>query len=163
MLRMHLRAADLAETTFCVSPLQETVFSLWVRRRPERQPYHLGWRAATAAAYDRVDRDVLDAVVAPSWGIPDFLTPRPSSPVATFEEELAELAAVPVRAVRPGIVAAYRDRPVPAVLTGRPSAVLARVVGALADYWQACVLPSWPRMGAVLEADIVFRARKLAL
>ncbi len=46
MITMHLRAADLAETSFAISPMQETVFSLWVWRRPERQPFHLPWRHA---------------------------------------------------------------------------------------------------------------------
>jgi DNA-binding transcriptional ArsR family regulator len=50
----------------------------------------------------------------------------------------------------------------PRVLRGRPERVLERIVEALAAYWTACFQPWWPRMRAVLEADIVFRGRTIA-
>jgi DNA-binding transcriptional ArsR family regulator len=62
-----------------------------------------------------------------------------------------------------GLRSAYAGHPLPPVLAGDPDAVLARIVDGLRAYWRACLEPWWPRMRAVLEADIVHRSRQLAL
>ena len=163
MIRMHLRAADLAETSFAVSPVQETVFSLWVWRRPERQPFHLSWRRTVLPGWQSVDSEILALMVAPGTGwVPDFLTPRPTGPFTDFGTELRAVAATPWRKVRADLETAYRDDPLPAGLRGSPTALRDRVVAALAEYHRACIEPFWPRIRAVLEADIAYRARRLA-
>ncbi|HET6876511.1 MAG TPA: metalloregulator ArsR/SmtB family transcription factor [Jatrophihabitans sp.] len=162
MIEMHLRAADLAETTFTISPMQETVFSLWVWRRPGRQPMHLPWRSAQLAAWRELDTETLDALVAPTMWVPDFLTPRGSELLADFDDELAAVRATPPRRVRADILRTYGDATPPQVLRGKPSQVLERITAALADYWQACLHPFWPRIRAVLEADVVHGSRQLA-
>jgi DNA-binding transcriptional ArsR family regulator len=162
MIEMHLRAADLAETSFAISPLQETVFSLWVWRSPDRQPFHLPWRAANASAWAGADTEMLDAVVAPSGWLPDFLTPRPTGPLTDFAAELDLVRATSPRRVTRDVLAAYAGEPLPPVLQQRPSVVLRRTADALAEYWQRCLLSSWPRIRAVLEADVIYRSRRLA-
>jgi DNA-binding transcriptional ArsR family regulator len=163
MIEMRLRVADLAETSFAVSPLQEAVFSLWVWRAPGRQAFHLPWRRASAAAWRECDVEVLDALVSPRRWVPDFLTPRAETPLTEFATELAIVRATPAQRVADGLLATYDGAPLPAVLRGRPDAVLSRIVAALSGYWQACLEPWWPRIRAVLEADIVYRSRQLAL
>jgi biotin operon repressor len=106
---------------------------------------------------------MLDALVAPRRWVPDFLTPRPATPLTEFAAELAIVGATPAQRVADGLLTAYDGAPLPAVLGGRPDVVLARMVAALAEYWQACLEPWWPRIRAVLEADIVYRSRQLAL
>src|SRR6266536_3399571 len=147
MIEMRMRAADLAETSFAVSPLQETAFSLWVWLAPERQAFHLPWRAATADLWRELDTEVLGALVSPHrrW-IPDFLTPRPGTPLTEFDAELDVVRSTAARRVRADL-----------------RMVLRRIVAALDAYWQACLKPSWPRIHALLEADIVYRSRRLAL
>jgi DNA-binding transcriptional ArsR family regulator len=163
MIEMRLRVADLAETSFAVSPLQETVFSLWVWRWPGRQAFHLPWRRAMAAAWRQCDVEMLDALVSPRKWVPDFLTPRPETPLTEIAAELAIVQATPAARVADGLRATYAGAALPAVLTGPPAAALSRIVAALSGYWQACLEPWWPRIRAVLEADIVYRSRQLAL
>jgi hypothetical protein len=163
MIEMRLRVADLAETSFAVSPLQETVFSLWVWRSPGRQAFHLPWRRASAPAWYRCDVEMLDALVSPRRWVPDFLTPRPETPLTEFPTELAVVRATSPRRVADGLLATYDGAPLPAVFSGRPDAVLDRIVAALSGYWEACLEPWWPRIRAVLEADIIYRSRQLAL
>jgi DNA-binding transcriptional ArsR family regulator len=163
MIEMRLRVADLAETSFAVSPLQETVFSLWVWRSPGRQAFHLPWRSASAAAWQRCDVEMLDALVSPRKWVPDFLTPRPQTPLTEFTTELAIVRSTPPRRVVDGLLVTYDGPPLPGVLTGRPDAVLSRIVAALSGYWEACLEPWWPRIRAVLQADIIYRSRQLAL
>jgi DNA-binding transcriptional ArsR family regulator len=162
MIEMHLRAADLAETSFAISPLQEAVFSLWVRRSPERQAFHLPWRTATSAAWRELDTEMLEAVVSPRRWVPDFLTPRPGTPLTEFDAELDVVRGTAPKRVRADITATYAGAPIPDVLTGRPSAVLGRMADALAAYWASCLQPHWLRIRSVLEADIVHRSRQLA-
>jgi DNA-binding transcriptional ArsR family regulator len=68
--------------------------------------------------------------------------------------------ATPPKRVAADLVTAYAGAALPAVLRRQP---LRRIVDALDAYWQVCLRPSWPRMRAVLEADIVYRSRRLAL
>jgi DNA-binding transcriptional ArsR family regulator len=163
MITMHLRAADLADTSFAISPVHETVFSLWVWRRPERQPFHLSWRQAMLPAWQSIDHEILNLMMAPDSGwLPDFLTPRPTGPLTEFETELRAVANTPWRKVRADLEVAYGDEPLPTALRGSPTAVRERIVAAVADYHRRCIEPFWPRIRAVLEADIAFRARRLA-
>lgn len=164
MIEMRFQVADLAATTFAVSPLQEAAFSLWVWCAPQRQAFHLPWRTAMLDRWGQCDTELLEALVVPErrW-IPDFLTPRPRSPLTEFAAELDQVSATPPDRVRADIRSAYRDVPVPLVLRGNPSAVLRRIVDAFAAYWGQCLKPSWPRMHAVLEADVVYRSRQLAV
>jgi len=64
------------------------------------------------------------------------------------------------------IVRAYDGAPLPGMLAGArtdPAALLGRVADELESYWRACLAPWWPRMRALLEADIAYRGRGLAL
>lgn len=163
MITLHLRAADLAETSFAISPVHETVFSLWVWRRPERQPFHLSWLQAMQPAWQALDAEILTLMMAPDSGwLPDFLTPRPAGPFGEFETELRAVAQTPWRTVRADLETAYGDEPLPAALRGSPTALRDRIVAALAEYHRHCIEPFWPRIRAVLQADIAYRARRLA-
>jgi DNA-binding transcriptional ArsR family regulator len=164
MIEMRMRAADLAETSFAVSPLQEAAFSLWVWLAPERQAFHLPWRAAMSDLWRELDTEVLGALVSPHrrW-IPDFLTPRPGTPLTEFDGELDLVRSTAPGRVRADLLSAYNGAPLPGVLQADPRKLLRRIVAALDAYWQACLKPSWPRIHALLEADIVYRSRRLAL
>jgi len=159
MIELRMQVADLAETSFAVSPLQETVFSLWVWRAPGRQAFHLPWRQAMAPRWSRLDTELLDALMSQGrrW-IPDFLTPRPATPLTEFAAELDVLAATSPDEVAEGLRTAYADEPLPAVLDARPAGVLARIVEALNEYWLACLQPWWPRIRAMF-ADLDWRVR----
>ncbi|WP_026414015.1 ArsR/SmtB family transcription factor [Actinomadura oligospora] len=162
MYEFRLGVQDLAETSFAMSPLYELTFSLRPRTFPSWHPEHLSWVRETAAAYARLDTELLDVLNAPHGWIPDFLTPRPTGIVTEIADDLAVLRRTPPDVVRRDIVVAYRHVPVPPVLGGDPAAVLDRICRAYEAYWEACVEPYWARMRAVLEADLVHRARRLA-
>jgi DNA-binding transcriptional ArsR family regulator len=156
MISYRLTADDLAEMRFGCSPLHETVTSLWALRRPERYVLHLPWIQQTRAALAGLapaDIAVLRALLGGHRGwLPDFVSPRPATPLAELTLELAELAAVdPVRAERDVQVLGGPALPAPAAL----AAVLAR-------YAAVAIEPHWSRMRGVLEADLLYRARLAA-
>ncbi|MFE6648604.1 DUF5937 family protein [Nocardioides sp. NPDC057772] len=159
MIRYELAGPDLSEVRFAISPLNELTLSLRTLRDPGRFPLHLPWIRSVGSA--DLDRETLLALTNDRLWTPDFLNPRPRNPLARLDDELAVVAATPPDRVRADLDAVHFDGAPPAVLSGRPQAVLRRVVAALRGYWDACFEPHWQRMRAVLEADIVYRGRTI--
>lgn len=159
----ELAGSDLGEVRFALSPMNELALSLRTWREPGRYPLQLAWLQRTEAARTGLDGELLLALTNADMWTPDFLTPRPWSPLTRFDEELAALAATPLDVVADDIAEVHPDPATrPAVLKGRRDRLLRRITRALAAYWTACFAPWWPRMRAVLEADIVFRGRTIA-
>ncbi|GHJ54172.1 transcriptional regulator [Nonomuraea sp. TT08I-71] len=170
MISFLLGVEDLADTRFAVSPIHETVLSLRVLREPGLYALHLPWRRSVLGRLGASDADLLTSVVGPDRGLPDFLTPRPTEFAPTFEEELAAVRRTPADVVRRDLLAVYpRDR-LPLVLreiTGDDDAPVEAVRDAICDrlhrYWDLAIKPTWPQMRLVLEADMTYRARQLAV
>jgi DNA-binding transcriptional ArsR family regulator len=165
-MEFRLDVADLAETTFAFSALSEITMSLRAWRFPALHPEHLPGLNRMREAHATLDLELLDALVTDDRWIPDFLTPRPSPRLPGALEALAQLRATPPEVVRSHVRITYAGRPLPPVLETAetdPVALLARIASAFEQYWDRCLAPWWPRMHAVLEADIIHRARTLAL
>ncbi|MFC7494462.1 MULTISPECIES: ArsR/SmtB family transcription factor [unclassified Nocardioides] len=162
-IEYELGGGDLGEVRFALSPMNEVALSLRTWREPGRYPLQLPWLQLTASARADLDGEMLLALTNERMWTPDFLTPRPWSPLTRFGDELAALAETPLDVVRDDIAEVHPDPATrPAVLTGRRDRIRRRITNALAAYWTACFEPWWPRMRAVLEADIVFRGRTIA-
>lgn len=158
MIEYELVGADLGEVRFAISPLNELVLSLRALKDPGRFPLHLPWlrEVDTAAAAGRLDLDVLLGLTNELLWTPDFLNLRPRTPLPHLDRELETVAATPPAQVAKGLTEIHPERH-PKALAGRSADVLARIVTALSGYWSACFEPHWPRMRAVLEADVVHR------
>ncbi len=161
LIEYELAGADLGEVRFAMSPMNELALSLRTWREPGRYPLMLPWLTLTAAARADLDGELLLALTNDNLWTPDFLTPRPRSPLTRFDDELAAVAETPIDVLRDDL-AEVHPLGRPAVLTGRRDRLLRRIVDALAAYWDSCFEPWWPRMRTVLEADIVFRGRTIA-
>jgi DNA-binding transcriptional ArsR family regulator len=161
MIEYELAGNDLGEVRFAISPLHELVLSLRTLRDPGRFPLQLPWLRATEPARTGLDLELLRALTNDALWTPDFLTPRPYSPLARIEDELSALTDTPTAVVRADLAEIHQSS-VPSVLRRRPAAVLRRVLAALRDYWEACFDPYWARMRTVLEADVVYRGRVMA-
>ncbi|MFJ9038060.1 helix-turn-helix domain-containing protein [Streptomyces sp. NPDC102406] len=166
MIEFRFVVGDLARTSFAYSPLQEAVYSLRCWRDPARYPHQRPWLRRLGPAFGRQDTELLTALVAPSLWLPDFLTPRPDRPRPAVERQLAELGRTPPDVVGAQFTAAYGSAPLPPVVRrglADPAALLARIVAALDGYWRDCLAPDWwPRVHAVLEADLAHRGKILA-
>ncbi|MBO0841592.1 MAG: helix-turn-helix transcriptional regulator [Nocardioides sp.] len=149
-----LAGADLGEVRFAISPLNELTLSLRLLKDPGRFAIHLPFVRELAAA--DLDREVLLALTNDLLWIPDFLNPRPRTPVAGIDAELETVAATPAERVT-ATIAEVHPHGAPKALSGPPDQVLDRVMVALRGLWTACFVPHWPRMRAILEADVVHR------
>jgi DNA-binding transcriptional ArsR family regulator len=160
MLRYLLTEDDIGSVRFGISPLCELGLSLRAIREPARFPLQLGWLRRTEDARARLDMTTLDALIDERMWTPDFLNPRPSSPLTRLDDELDALLATPPEVFRADLIAVHGH--VPAVFAGSTSAALRRIVRALRQLWATCFEPYWPRMRTVLEADVVHRGRQIA-
>jgi DNA-binding transcriptional ArsR family regulator len=176
MISIQLEVEDLADTHFAISPLGETVHSLWALSDPSRHTLHLPWLRWVRACVDPSDLELLTALVGPalipsgfraglSRALPDFLTPRPTRFEMGFGEQLQGVRLTPVRSVRDDLLATHAPDPPPQRLRSlqrSPGRLLQEICDALERYWEQCLLPLWPRMRLVLEADTTYRAGCLA-
>ncbi|MFI7612105.1 helix-turn-helix domain-containing protein [Nonomuraea terrae] len=162
MISFELSVEDLADTRFAISPLHETIFSLRVLRDPGLHALHLPWRRSALARLDPADAALLVSVVGEKLALPDFLTPRPAVFAPSFDEELAIVRRTAPHVVRHDLEAALVAGPLPEddAAAGR---LRDAVCDALARFWEPFVAPLWQRMRLLLEADMTYRARQLAL
>jgi len=162
MIRFELSVEDLANTRFAISPLMETVCSLWALRDPGRYALHLPWLRSVRPGLAGLDTELLMSLVGPARPLPDFLTPRPTVLVPDIADELATVRATPLDIVRRDLVATYAPNDLPAVLTAPLPELVADVCDLLRQYWELAIAPVWQRIRLLLEADMTYRARQLA-
>ncbi|HZE37927.1 MAG TPA: DUF5937 family protein, partial [Stackebrandtia sp.] len=105
----------------------------------------------------------------PRYGYtPDFLAPPPEGPDTTIDAELDRVAATPPHQVREEIDRALADAPAAGGtatarwLRGDPERVRDGLVELIRVAWDGLVAPVWPRVRALLDADVAFQSRHLA-
>ncbi|BCY12020.1 DUF5937 family protein [Actinoplanes sp. L3-i22] len=159
VVRYQLAGPDLGEVRFAISPLNELVLSLHAWRDPGRYPLHLPWIRELQRVRGRLAADLLVELVNDDLWTPDFLTPRPWSPLTPLADELAAIRRTPDDVVDRDLRLLHGPG-LPAPLRG--PAVLDRILDALTGYWEVCFAPHWPRMRALLDGDVTFRGREIA-
>ncbi|MEW2049319.1 helix-turn-helix domain-containing protein [Streptomyces sp. NPDC005476] len=170
MISFVLDVEDLADTRFAVSPLHETVVSLRVLQDPGLSALHLPWRRSVLGRLGVLDTGLLMSLVAARRTLPDFLTPRPTSFAPAFEEELAVVRRTSPRTVRSDLLATHAPDPLPETLRDATAAADAAVIALrdalcelLRQYWEIAIQPIWAQIRLLLEADMTYRARQLAV
>ncbi|WP_073948052.1 ArsR/SmtB family transcription factor [Streptomyces kebangsaanensis] len=174
MIELSVDAAGLARSRFAVSPLHEVAATLlpWgVRPARDADP----WVARARRVLRRARLPLLSELALDGGGyVPDFLSPHPSGPSPSIEEELERVRRTPpdrvlseletLRDGRPGSGLAGSQLP-PQVrrVMARGGAYVARQVAEeLRRYWDLAFAPHWEMARAVLEAEVDRRAGVLA-
>ncbi|MDX3235912.1 winged helix-turn-helix domain-containing protein [Streptomyces sp. ME03-5709C] len=166
MIELTVDAAGLARSHFAVSPLHEVAATLlpWgLRPAPQADP----WVTRARRVLRRARLPLLSELALDGGGyVPDFLSPHPSGPSPTVEEELDRVRATPPDRVL-GELEALRDGRPRSGLAGveLPPAVrraMARggehvarqVADELSRYWELAFAPHWPDAKAALDAEV---------
>ncbi len=158
---------DLARTRFAISPMWELISSIRSLRAISEDALLVPWFERVRPALRELDLGAALALHPRHGYIPDFTSPPPSSPLAVFEEELDAVRSTPVALVRNDMGALARQHyggRLPEVLrpfVEHPRAATNRLAKVLAAYWKVAIEPFWPRVHALLRADIDHRARRL--
>jgi hypothetical protein len=156
---------DLLRLRFAISPMWEVVASLRRLRDPPGAGVHVPWLAELRdGRLAGIDLAPALALTPPQGYVPDFISPPPTTPLARFEDEIELVRGTPARVVRHDLeLMLGRKRP-PRVLEPfltTPGKALRTLAEEIARYWAVAIEPYWPRIGALLEADIAHRARRL--
>ncbi|MFD7549477.1 DUF5937 family protein [Streptomyces sp. NPDC059816] len=167
-MRLHFTPDDLLASRFAISPLWETQEAVRTLRRPDRHGYHPRWLRRIEATGQPLD-------LAPIWLLmphrghsPDWLGPPPIGPAASFAEEIAAVRAADPDAARAEMLTALGHTPGAAdtalgrALLADPARAVRDVADLLERAWQVLVEPDWPRLRALLEADVAHHSRRLA-
>ncbi|MFG3036080.1 DUF5937 family protein [Streptomyces sp. NPDC048330] len=166
----HLRfgEADPLRIRFAVSPLWETHSAVRVLARPRQQGYHLPWLRRIEGAARELDLGPLQLLMPLRGHSPDFLYPPPIRAVASFEEEIAAVRETDPALARDDFARALAETPGAAgTPEGRrmladPAGAVGWLADLLEDAWEALIAPDWPRLRALLEADVAYHSRRLA-
>ena len=175
MIHLRFSLADLGLVRFAFCPAWEAVLSVRTLATASPAGLYGPWlRAVQPTLADIPDLELLQTLVRPTGYLPDFLHPTPSRQVTSFEAglaamvtadhatvaaELTHLAQHRIARHGPGKA---RRQALLAELADDPAAALDRVATALRGYWRVAIAPHWPRMRAVLDADLAFRLGELA-
>ncbi|MGC0418628.1 ArsR/SmtB family transcription factor [Embleya sp. AB8] len=171
MISFELGVEDLADTRFAVSPMHETLMSLRVLQDPGLSALHLPWRRSVLARLggEDFDADLLMSLVARRRTLPDFLTPNPTEFEPAFATELATVRGTSPARVRHDLLLTHAPDPLPPALyeaTGddtRVAVLRDTICDLLRRYWELALEPIWPQARLVVEADMTYRARQLAV
>ncbi|MFI8520408.1 DUF5937 family protein [Streptomyces sp. NPDC085481] len=165
---LHFGEADPLRIRFAISPLWETHCAVRVLARPRQQGYHLPWMRRIAGAAAGVDLRPLHLLMPLHGHSPDSLYPPPIGPAAGFEEEIAAVRATDPALALDDFRRALAETPGAAdTAEGRrmladPAGAVQWVADLLEQAWAALIEPDWPRLRALLEADVAYHSRRLA-
>ncbi|MBB5935518.1 helix-turn-helix domain-containing protein [Streptomyces zagrosensis] len=169
LAELAFSTSDLAQVRFAVSPMWEVAPSFRLLTSAAAHPIHRPWadqvRPRVVAA--GLNRGWLRELVPPTGGyVPDFLNPAPAGPAPTPAAERDAIRASPTDRVRQDLDHLARHQgnlgPRLRALHNGPQGLLAKVAAELETYWELVLAPYWARIRAVLDADILYRARLAA-
>ncbi|XCM29728.1 DUF5937 family protein [Streptomyces parvus] len=166
--QLHFSESDLLRCRFALSPLFETQEAVRTLARPHRHGYHLPWLRRIREAAATLDLEPLWLLMPDGGHNPDFICPPPIGPFATFDEEIAGVRAVEPEVAWADMALALAERPAAREsATGRrlladPARAVQELADLLEQVWRTLIEPYWPRLRALLEADIAYHSRRLA-
>jgi DNA-binding transcriptional ArsR family regulator len=156
---------DLLQLRFAISPMWEVVASLRRLGDPPGAGVHVPWLAELRdGRLAGIDLAPALALTPPKGYVPDFISPPPTTPLARFEDEIELVRGTPEHVVRHDLELMLGRKRLPPVLEPfltTPGKALRTLAEELVRYWTVAIEPYWPRIGALLETDIAYRARRL--
>jgi hypothetical protein len=166
MTTIRLTPDDLLKLRFAYRPLLEIPLSYRVLINPEFHSPHRRWvEQAYQALYD-MDFPYLDALVSPRGYIPDFLCPTPLVNGMSIEDDIEHVLATPDEVVQKYVqwliqdIGASEQR---LLFLTNPRDSICCLAEEMRLYWRRVLSDSWSQMTAILEGDILYRARTMAL
>ena len=159
---MRFRSEDLLQCRFAISPLNETADALRSLARPGAAAYHLPWQRQARELVPGLGIEPLLAILAVRGYQPDFINPAPDSPFTEIGAELDRVRATPPEKVAAELAECLGPEWDIHQQSGDPAAVRDLLADMLRRAWSALIEPWWPRLRDVLDADITYRARRLA-
>lgn len=158
---------DFVNLRFAYSPLFELVMSYRTLHHysPQRGLYRRWIDEAEDALYG-LELPYLHALTTPQYQIPDFLTPTPTAPITDLETEIERLRATPNDVIRKTVqetIDLCGESEILVQFVAYPRELLDCLIDDMRLYWQRTLAHHWPSMMSVLESDVLYWARQLAV
>lgn len=174
MIKVHFQQTDLQNITFGFSPLLQAVASYRLVRSNELLAIDSRWYESVTRAIYGMRFPFLDAVVLAPHYMADFVTAPPTGSRLAFEDELMLLRATPHEIVRKNIHLLIEKwtqedklnadtHEILRYFLSYPSEALDCLAEDLQQYWIHAIFPFWDRVRSILENDILYQARHMAL
>lgn len=163
VIEFRLGPADLCRTRFAYSPLSELAAGLHALTSGAVHRLHRPWLDGSRGALRPQDVALLRVVVPPRPQLAEFLYGSLQGRSTTIEQQLADVANLSADELRTDLARVWESAPLPPTLSELLAASSAgeRIADALYACWSATIEPHWPRLRAVLDADVAFRAERL--
>jgi DNA-binding MarR family transcriptional regulator len=163
VIRIELSDEHLSQTRLALSPLWELVASLFLLHNDDPPAEYAPWLARTRRRLH--ERGLDDFGIGLRHSCPDFVAPIPTDPLAGLDEEIERVRATDPDRVRADIAEAWPDEPPPPWdrFVERPREMVDRLCDGLHGYWETAIADDWPQLRAVLEGEMLGRARSLAV
>jgi DNA-binding MarR family transcriptional regulator len=166
VITIDVTPSDLANMRFGYSPLLELLISYRLLYKPEKQGQYRRWVEEATTAIEHIDLPYLYTVGTIPFYIPDFLTPTPMTTITDIEDEINRLREVPIEVIRKNITYALKlagENRILLEFIAYPREAMECLIEELRVYWQRTLAHHWPHMRSVLDADVLYRARSLAV
>jgi DNA-binding transcriptional ArsR family regulator len=166
MITIGMTPNDLAGMRFAYRPILEVPLSYRVLINPAFHGRYGSWIEETRQVLNGIELPYLDALIIPTGYIPDFLTPTPTANRRSIYDDLQELLATPDDVIRQNILTLIEedgDSEMRRFFVAHPREAVQCLVDDMLIYWTRTLDSVWNRMTSILETDILYRARILAL
>jgi DNA-binding transcriptional ArsR family regulator len=166
LITIDVTPADLANMRFGYNPLMELLNSYCLLYKPERQAALRRWVEEASQAISSVDLPYLNAIGKIPHYTPDFLTATPETTITNIEEEFTRLRNVPIEVVRKNMSYAIQlagESEMLLQFMTYPREMIECLIEDMRLYWKIALSHHWPHMISVLDGDVLYHARCLAL
>jgi hypothetical protein len=166
-IKIHVTPSDLLETRFAYNPLIELSISYRILGKPEWHHLYPKWVDDAQRALHGIKLPFMQATIRSDVGyIPDFLTPTPTVVQLSLEHEIQRMLANPDDLVRKNIqrlIEKGGESDILQFFLTHPQEALLCLAEELRLYWRRALEPYWSSLTAVLDGDVIYHARQMAL
>lgn len=164
MMQIAFSTEDVAKIRFAISPMLTTVLSVRSLLHPQQTEPMRDWLETMRAQLGDVDLPAFRHFHL--WGdyTVDFMLPFPEKTQPKFEDELQQIANVPLATIEAEIALMMEHGMLTSADMPRYknlAALQAQVVDELAYVWDVAMRPHWDSIHAVLEGDLMHHSREL--
>jgi len=167
MIHLHLTPDSLLKTRFAFSPLVEVSVSYHNLRRDKfANSAVYGWAEKTRHILAETEFPLLDELMG-VWGyVPDFLTPTPTHMEFNLENDFIHLRNASPQLIQDNlsyVIETTGSSELREQFRVDPQSYKEALINEVRTYWQLAIQPHWQSLVNVIEGDLLFRARQIAL
>jgi DNA-binding transcriptional ArsR family regulator len=171
-IKIYVTPDDLLETRFAYSPLVELSNSFQVLVTPAYHPLYRRWVDEALRALHGVELPFMESLILPHDPlprhnyVPDFLTPTPTIVQLSLEPELEQLMNLPDEIIHASIhrlIENAGESEIRLFFLNYTREAVYCLVEELRLYWRRTLESHWNRLTAILDGDVLYHARRLAV